>query len=165
MIICDSREKKNSHILHYFDKNKIPYKITLMAIADYMLDSKHYIVIDRKQNLEEVCRNLKYKGKTAAENGGKKIPSDVARFWREVRRAYENSVEMIVLVEHGEGIRQLRDVALWNGSRSRITGRQLLDEMDRVTTAYGVKWQFCTKEETPQKILEILGYKGSEEDA
>lgn len=164
MIICDSREKKNSHILHYFDKNKIPYKITLMAIADYMLDSKHYIVIDRKQNLEEVCRNLTYKGKTKKENGGKPIPSDVARFWREVRRAYANGVKMVVLVEHGEGIRTINDVATWGGSRSGITGRQLIDEMDRVATAYGVEWQFCTKAETPRKILEILDYR-SENDA
>lgn len=159
MIICDSREKKNSHILRYFASHNIPYKITLMAIADYAVEDNGTVVVDRKQNLEEVCRNLTYKGKTANENGGKKIPSDVARFWREVRRAYENDIEMIVLVEHGEGIRQLRDVAFWNGSRSGITGRQLLDEMDRVTAAYGVKWTFCDKRETAREILYLLGYK------
>jgi hypothetical protein len=36
--------------------------------------------------------------------------------------------------------------------------------MDRVATAYGVEWQFCTKAETPRKILEILDYR-SENDA
>lgn len=164
MIICDSREKKNSHILHYFDKHKIPYKVTKMAVADYMIEGKDKFVIDRKQNLDEVCSNLTYKGKTARENGGKKIPSDVARFWREIRLAHDNHIKVIVLVEHGANVRKLADVALWNSTKSRMSGRKLLDEMDRVSTAYGVEWQFCTKAETPRKILEILDYR-SENDA
>ena len=164
MIICDSREKKNSHILAYFDKNKIPYKVQKMAVADYMIEGKGQLVIDRKQNLEEVCSNLTYKGKTANENGGKKIPSDVARFWREIRLAHDNSIKVIVLVEHGTNVRKLADVALWNSTKSRMSGRKLLDEMDKIATAYGVEWEFCTKAETPKRILEILGYR-SENDA
>lgn len=130
-----------------------------MAVADYMVEGKDKLVIDRKQNLDEVCSNLTYKGKTANENGGKKIPSDVARFWREIRLAHDNGIKVIVLVEHGANVRKLADVALWNSTKSRISGRKLLDEMDRVSTAYGVEWKFCTKAETPRKILEILGYK------
>ena len=164
MIICDSREKKNSHILNYFDKHKIPYKVTKMAVADYMIEGKGQLVIDRKQNLDEVCSNLTYKGKTASENGGKKISSDVARFWREIRLAHDNHIKVIVLVEHGSNVRKLADVALWNSTKSRMSGRKLLDEMDRASTAYGVEWEFCTKAETPRKILEILGYR-SENDA
>lgn len=160
MIICDSREKKNSHILAHFDKHKIPYKVQKMAVADYMIEDKGQLVIDRKQNLDEVCSNLTYKGKTANENGGKKIPSDVARFWREIRLAHDNHIKVIVLVEHGSNVRKLADVAMWNSTKSRMSGRKLLDEMDRVATAYCVEWEFCTKAETPKRILEILNYKG-----
>ena len=159
MIICDSREKKNCHILGYFQKCEIPYKVQKLAVADYMIEGKDKFVIDRKQNLEEVCSNLTYKGKTADENGGKKIPSDVARFWREIRLAHDNGIKVIVLVEHGANVRKLADVAMWNSTKSRMSGRKLLDEMDRVATAYGVEWQFCTKAETPRKILEILDYR------
>lgn len=158
MIICDSREKKNEHILAYFSRNKIPYKIEKIATADYMVDGKDKLVVDRKQNLEEVCSNLTYRGKTAAENGGKRIPSDVARFYREVRRAYDNHIKMVVLVEHGDNIKCLADVARWNNKINGTSGRKLLAEMDRVSMAYGVEWQFCTKSETPRKILEILEY-------
>ncbi len=160
MIICDSREKKNCHILGYFDKHGIPYKVTKMAVADYMLEGKDKLVIDRKQNLDEILSNLTYKGKTAGENGGKKIPSDVARFWREIRLAHDNHIKVIVLVEHGANVRKLADVAMWNSTKSRMSGRKLLDEMDRIETAYGVEWQFCTKAETPKRILEILNYEG-----
>jgi hypothetical protein len=65
---------------------------------------------------------------------------------------------VIVLVEHGANVRKLADVAMWNSTKSRMSGRKLLDEMDRVSTAYGVEWEFCTKAETPRKILEILGW-------
>lgn len=160
MIICDSREKKNEHILAYFSRNKIPYKVEKMAVADYMIEGKDKLVIDRKQNLDEVCSNLTYKGKTAGENGGKKIPSDVARFWREIRLAHDNHIKVIVLVEHGANVRKLADAAMWNSTKRRMSGRKLLDEMDRVSTAYGVEWQFCTQAETPKRILEILNYEG-----
>lgn len=131
-----------------------------MDTADYMVEGQPNIVVDRKQNLDEICANLTYKGKKANENGGKGIPSNVARFWREVRRAYEDKIKLVVLIEHGENIKSLADVAAWSGSRSGISGRKLVDEMDRLSAAYGVEWQFCGKSETAEKILKILNYKG-----
>ena len=131
-----------------------------MDTADYMVEGQPNIVVDRKQNLDEICANLTYKGKKANENGGKGIPSNVARFRREVRRAYEDKIKLVVLIEHGKNIKSLADVAAWSGSRSGISGRKLVDEMDRLSAAYGVEWQFCGKSETAEKILKILNYKG-----
>lgn len=156
MIICDSREQKNAHILRYFERHGIEYQVRKMDTADYMVEGQPNIVVDRKQNLDEICANLTYKGKKFNENGGKGIPSNVARFWREVRRAYEDKIKLVVLIEHGENIKSLADVAAWGGSRSGISGRKLVDEMDRLSAAYGVEWQFCGKSETAAKILEIL---------
>lgn len=160
MIICDSREQKNDHILRYFEQHGIDYRVQKMDTADYMVEGQPNIVVDRKQNLDEICTNLTYKGKKANENGGKGIPSNVARFWREVRRAYEDKIKLVVLIEHGENVKSLADVAAWGGSRSGISGRKLVDEMDRLSAAYGVEWQFCGKSETAEKILKILNYKG-----
>lgn len=131
-----------------------------MDTADYMIEGQPNIVVDRKQNLDEICANLTYKGKKANENGGKGIPSNVARFRREVRRAYADGIKLVVLIEHGENVKSLADVAAWGGSRSGISGRKLVDEMDRLSAAYGVEWQFCGKSETAEKILKILNYKG-----
>ena len=58
MIICDSREKKNGHILRYFDEHGIDYVIRKMDVADYQIEGRDKLVIDRKQNLDELASNL-----------------------------------------------------------------------------------------------------------
>jgi len=114
MIICDSREKKNAHILQYFDRNGIAYKVRKMDVADYQTEGIDKLVIDRKQNLDELATNLTN-------------PQDKGRFWREVRKAYRSGIKMIVLCEHGKGIRSIPDVVNWNSKYSPVTGRILQD--------------------------------------
>ena len=58
LIIVDSREKKNAHILHYFDEHGIEYVIRKMDVADYQIEGMDKFVIDRKQNLDELATNL-----------------------------------------------------------------------------------------------------------
>ena len=55
MIIVDSREKKWQHIEKYFQQDGILYQIQKLDIADYMLEGQDKFVIDRKQNLDELC--------------------------------------------------------------------------------------------------------------
>ena len=80
---------------------------------------------------------------------------------REVRRADESGVKLIILVEHGEPIIQLTDVCSWhNPIRAKhgvaIDGRDLMDRMHRVSLMYGVEWRFCTKDKTGEEIIKIL---------
>lgn len=143
MIICDSREQKNQHILDYLERNGIEHKIQAMETGDYMVEGKPAVLIDRKRNLNEVCTNL--------------CSNDNSRFWREIRRSYRDKAKLTVLVEHGGKIKSISDVANWNSKYSRVTGRQLVDKMFQVAIAYGVDWQFCDKRSTGRRIIEILG--------
>lgn len=144
MVIVDSREKKNSHILKYFISHDIEYVVQKMNVADYQIQGKDYLVIDRKQNLEELSRNLTNR-------------SDHSRFWKEVRRAKENNIKMIVLCEHGGQIKDIKSVANWNSKYSPVSGRHLMEEIYRVHIAYGVDFLFCDKRSTGRKIIELLG--------
>lgn len=143
MIIVDTREKKNTHILAYFDKHGIEYRLQKMDVADYQIEGKNGLVIDRKQNLDELAKNLMNR-------------SDHARFWKEVRRAKEGRIKMIVLCEHGGQITDIKSVANWNSKYSPVTGRNLMEEIYRVHIAYGVEFQFCQKRSTGKRIVEIL---------
>lgn len=143
MIICDTREKKNSHILKYFEFHGIPYRTQKLDVADYQLENNAGYAIDRKQNLEELSTNLMNK-------------KDHSRFWKEVRRAKEAGIKLVVLCEHGGGIQTIPDVAKWVNKYSGVSGRSLMNEIYRVHIAYGVEFLFCDKRNTGRKIYELL---------
>ena len=69
VILVDSREKKNSHVLDYFTKNSIAYQVTKLDYGDYSFmipaaaagEDIYFhrdIVIERKASLEELSGNL-----------------------------------------------------------------------------------------------------------
>lgn len=147
MILIDTREKKFDHIKDYFDAHEIPYKMQLLLCGDYMRDDRPGLSIDRKRNLEEISGNL-----CTPEN----------RFWREMRRARDQGIHMVVLIEHGGQIKSLDDVRKWHSKYSKVSGTQLRAEMIRISLAYDVEFQFCAKVSTGRRIMEIL-YARSEE--
>ena len=128
MIICDTRERKNQHILDYFDRHNIEYEIRKLDTADYWNDENPNVLIDRKQNLNEVAQNL--------------CSVDSSRFWREIRRSYSEKKKMIILVEHGSNIKSLADVSSWQSKYSRISGSRLQQEMYRIGISYNITWDF-----------------------
>jgi ERCC4-type nuclease len=72
VIIIDSREKVNSHIIDYYDKHKIKYEIMALPCGDYSfilpenkelgIDAPMYfyndIFIERKASAEEISSNF-----------------------------------------------------------------------------------------------------------
>lgn len=148
MIICDTREKKNRHIIQYFEQREIPYKIAKLDTGDYMDSESNRITIDRKQNLDELCGNL--------------FSPDRSRFWREVRRAKAEGIKMIVLIEQGGMIKTLKDVPKWRGKYTKVSGYSLYNEICRCHIAYGVEFLFCDKRSTGKRIAELLA-KGADD--
>lgn len=142
MIVVDSREKKWEHIKTYFDRHNIPYTVRKLDVGDYMAGNGN-VTIDRKQNLSELSRNLTNK-------------ADHARFMREVRRANEQGIRLIVLCEHGGRYKSLADIAEWTDKRTGVTGRRLQGVIHRLTVAYDVRFTFCCKKSTAKIILELL---------
>lgn len=145
MIVIDTREKKYAHIEEYFKKNNICYCKRKLSTGDYYNTENKTVLIDRKANLQEICQNLSY-GK---ENR--------TRFWKECKRAFEHNVKFIVLIE-GTSIQSVSELSKWKSKYSKHTGKWLASEMFNLSRAYNVEWQFCKKNETAKKILELLEY-------
>lgn len=143
MIVIDTREKKFEHIEHYFKQNGIQYEIRKLDTGDYFNTDNPSVVIDRKANLQEICTNL---------SNGK---SNYSRFVRECRRAFDEHIRFVVLIE-GTNYKEVKDIKNWQSKFSRHNGRWLSNEMFRLTMAYKVEWQFCKRNETAKKILEVL---------
>lgn len=142
MYVFDSREKKNEHIINYFQRHNIEFEIKKLDIADYCNTENPQIVIDRKQNLQELAQNL--------------CSKDSSRFWKEIRNSSKQELRLIILIEHGGQIKSIQDVVNWKSKYSQINGKQLQAEMYRIGIAYNINWMFCDKRSTGRIIYEIL---------
>lgn len=92
------------------------------------------------------------------------IGSDHKRFKAECVRAREAGCQLIILVENTYGIKTVDDVHTWINPDlvfrpKAITGPRLEKAMKTLTERYGVLFEFCTPEESAQRIIELLGGK------
>ena len=103
-------------------------------------------VIDRKQNLLEICGN---------------VCQQHERFINELKRANDNGIKVIILCEHGGNVRELTDVRNWVNPRLKtspkaVSGQQLYKTLLTISLKYDVDFVFCRKSETAAKIIELL---------
>ena len=152
MIIVDSREKIRAIrlILEEFDRQGVEYIRRKLDFADYAsTDGPERIVIDRKQNLNEIAFNV-IQGK--------------ARFVREIERCNRAGWHMIVLIEHSSQIKTLEDVIQWKNPRLKdsplaVSGERLFKILKAMEEFYGIEFQFCGKRQTGKRILDLLGVR------
>ena len=143
MIICDTREQKNDHILKYFERHDIPYRIDTVDTADYMMENGQLSIrVERKATLSELAHNL--------------LSKDKSRFYREIRRAREMGIKLYIVCEHGHGIESIEDVAKWINPYGKVTGKTLREAIYKCAIGYGCEFIFCNKRQTGKVILDIL---------
>lgn len=164
VIQIDSREKAKAirKIIAEFDRRQIKHPVSKLLVGDYMNYDNPKLIVDRKQNLSELCSN---------------VCQGHERFLREIKRAIENEIQLVFLVEHGDNIASLEDVIFWQNPRrvkrvlvngkwtdvktKATTGETLYKILSTMERKYGIKFLFCPKDQTGAKIVEILsGDKG-----
>jgi hypothetical protein len=150
-IQIDTREKPRAiqRILKDFKQNDVQFFKSKLYVGDYANPKKFGVVVDRKQNLSEICGNV---GSSAAEH---------KRFRDEIVRANEIGVKVIVLIEHGGGFKNLEDIQLWDNPRLKdhptaTTGPKLYKILRTMCDRYDMEVRFCEKADTGKAIREIL---------
>ena len=141
MIIADTREKRNEHILRYFDRHGIDYEIRKLDVGDYMFEGGT-ISVDTKRSVDELASNMLNR-------------NDHARFLREAKRAADSGIKLIVLLETSK-YKAIPDLREWRSKYSGISGRALMDAVYKTHIAYGVEFLFCPKISTGRRIVELL---------
>lgn len=163
-IQVDTREhnKEWERIKGQFDALGVQYFRSKMYVGDYQSLDNPRLVIDRKKDLQEICGN---------------VCQQHERFKAELIRAKDQGIKLVILCEHGADIKSLEDVYFWrnprkyqirwktvNGKRVKdvisakaVDGNQLYKSLCTIRGRYNVDFVFCQKEETGQKIIEILG--------
>lgn len=164
-INVDTRERASewSRIQKQFDKLGLQYFRSKLYCGDYMSLDNARLVIDRKKDLQELCGN---------------VTQQHERFKKELLRAMEAGIQIVFLIEHGSDIKTLEDVYFWQNPRKHeirwrynkvtgqkekyfispkaVDGKQLYKSLCTIRDRYGAQFEFCSKSETGQKIMEIL---------
>ncbi len=151
-IQIDSREKARAiqKIIFHFSRNDVQYFVSKLLVGDYMNLDNPRVIIDRKQNLLELCSN---------------VCQGHERFVNELKRAGQAGIQLLFLCEHGGGIKALEDVRQWENPRLKtsplaVSGPRLFRILSTLEATYGTKFLFCSKAETGEKILELLRTEG-----
>jgi hypothetical protein len=147
-VIIDTREKPKAiqTIMKQFEAAGVKTIRSKLYSGDYQFLSNPYLTVDRKQSLSEICNN---------------VVQDHKRFRDELLRAQEVGISVVVLVEHGGGIKSLDDVAKWENPRLKesplaVSGERLYKILKAMEYTYHVRFEFCDKRQTGRRIMEIL---------
>ena len=164
-INVDTREHQSewNRIQKQFDSIGIQYFRSKLYVGDYMSLDNARLVVDRKKDLQEVCGN---------------VCQQHERFKKELIRAMEAGIRIVFLIEHGSDIKTLEDVYFWQNPRKHeirwrynkqtgqkekyfvspkaVDGKQLYKSLCTIQDRYGARFEFCTKDQTGRRIMEIL---------
>jgi len=145
VIICDTREQKNSHVIEYLKANGIRYEIAKLESADYSFKLPSYntlgldlsVLVERKNSLDEIIGNL---------------TSNRERFAREFERMHDEQMRHIVI-----------ENATWKkvakGSyRSKMSSNSLTASLLSWSMRYKCPIWFATTDESPMVIYNLLKY-------
>jgi len=146
-IQIDSREKAHAidKILCEFQRQDIKYFISKMYIGDYCSLTNPLVLIDRKQNIQELAQNC---------------ISGHDRFKRELCRLDDVDGKMYILIEQdkidGKPITCLEDLILWAPKHGTIMGDRIYRILRSWENKHNIEYVFCSKRQTGAKIIELL---------
>ena len=162
-IQADTREHKKEYerIISQFDKIGVQYFRSKLYVGDYMSLDNPRLCVDRKKDLQELVGN---------------VTQQHERFKAELIRAKDAGIKLVILVEHSKDIKTLEDVYFWKNPRKyqtlwttrngrkvktvispkAIDGDRLYKCLCTIRDRYGADFEFCSKNQTGYKIVEIL---------
>lgn len=156
VIIEDTRNQVGKHDIknEYFKSQGVVVLRSKLPYGDYAVCPA--ISVDTKKDIYELSTN---------------IDQEHQRFKAECVGAREHGCQLYVLVENADGIKDFSSLSEWsepddhfymrarksgNPRTRRIEGSRLARACSTMQDRYGVKFMFCSPEESGQKILELL---------
>lgn len=152
VILTDTRQQKESHILKTFDEQKILHIRTTLPSADYMAlrfdDEKgmyldYSTLIDTKKDLEEISSNL------CNTTNHERIKHEIAK-GKEL-----GATEFIFLIGDNR-IKTAEDLKNWTSTRTRVKGTTLIKIFNTMRERYNVKFFICSKKDMGKNIIKFL---------
>ncbi len=150
LVLADSRQKNDSYITDYFDKNNIQWIRTGLPSADYMairydngFIKDYSILIDTKKDVEEISGNLC--NTTQHE-----------RIKREISKAKELGCKQFYFLICDSKIKNANDLMKWSSTKTKVKGETLLKIMKTMKERYNVNFMFTSKKNAGKIIVDLL---------
>ena len=144
LIVCDTREKKNKHILEYFEKMNQDYIISKLDSGDYMVFKDYTTIVDKKDGLLELANNLCHK-------------KEHERVLKEIQKAKDYGCKDFIFLIQDDNINTIDDIKKWKSKYTKISGETLLKVMKTMQERYKIKFIITTKKNIANKIIKLLG--------
>ena len=152
IILTDTRQQKEKHIIKEFDKQNILHIRTKLDSADYMavrydkekgfyLD--YSILIDTKKDIEEISGNLCNS-------------QSHERVKREIQKGKELGAKQFVFLINGGKVKTIEDLQNWTSKRTKVKGETLLKIFKTMSQKYGIRFIICKKEKMGEMIINLL---------
>ena len=142
IIIADTRERKNKHILDYFEKNNQDYVISKLESGDYMYYKDYSIIIDKKDGLKELAYNLCRQ----AEHD---------RVIREIELAQSLGCKNFIFLVQCN-VKSEEDIKKWKSPHTKVKGETLLKVLKTFAKHHNVRFIFCERKKMGERIIELL---------
>jgi ERCC4-type nuclease len=155
VIIVDTREQQNQHILDFLTKNKVKYELETVDAGDYTakiipapekgINRAIYgnVTIEKKNSVDELASSFKER----------------TRFENEFIRASGKKTKTYLLVEDGTGYKKI----LKGDYRSQYDKNALMGSLKAFEARYNFATHFCDKELSGDFIYRTLYYFMREE--
>lgn len=156
VILYDTREQVNNHILEYFDTKKINYKKQKIDEGDYTAiitkcpkmgihrDLYFPIGVERKNSVDELAGNLAEETDTR----------DDLRLTRELRRAKEKGIKIFLVIEDENGRKNIKT----GNYRSQYLPKSFMARLRSLQDQFLNGTAFINKNDSGEEIFGILNY-------
>lgn len=156
MILYDTREQQNSHILAYLDSKKVPYKRKKIDEGDYTAiitkrsnmgiyrDLYFPVAVERKNSVDELAGNLSEKTDT----------HDDIRLIRELQRAKTKNIKMYLIIEDKNAMEHIKT----GKYRSLYQPKAFLGRLSSIQDLYLHDTLFVDRKDTGFEIYRKLYY-------
>lgn len=152
IILTDTRQQKEEHIVKVFDNANILHIKTTLSSADYVAVRysqergfyiDYSILIDTKKNLEEIAGNLCNS-------------KEHERIKREIIKGKELGANEFIFLIGDDKINKIDDLKNWSSKLTKVKGSTLLKIMITMKKKYGIRFIICKKNEMGKNIIKIL---------
>ena len=145
---------KHKNIEAYCKRMKIELVRQKLDVGDYMLDPVNgKVSVDTKMDIMEILKDV--------------MSADHRRFRAECIRAQEQGIQLIVLIEELPpfGNLELWEVPRWKSSNqyhrygdpmTLVDPKVFQKALKTMTEKYGVKFRFCTRKQSPGRVIKYL---------